>query len=218
MAAPLPLSSPSVMADNHPVIEGGKAITVRLACIDAPELAQAPLMANQARNYPAEPRLKIGSKVQPPFSDAWIAMGRNRGRKVIRGGQLNRRWWKNGMAFAYLKVPRPMRQKAYLDWPRIQGQPAPLNGRVAVAWRNHPGPGTFERSRRIIANLPADSRSFLLAAANRCRVRPLLCRAQEPAASLEMERLAAFHCTGIFLPLCYVGSILLYIDLALTGI
>ncbi|WP_233130265.1 thermonuclease family protein [Synechococcus sp. 1G10] len=47
--------------DTIRVLEGGKRISVRLACIDAPEMAQAP-DGEQARRY-LQSRLRLGSSV-----------------------------------------------------------------------------------------------------------------------------------------------------------
>ncbi len=97
--------------DTIRVIEGGKRITVRLACIDAPELAQAPY-GEQARNY-LQSRLKIGSKVHL-LSQTVDRYGRTVA-EVIGEVNLNLAMVEDGMAFAYLKYLGQCDEKAYLD-------------------------------------------------------------------------------------------------------
>ncbi len=86
-------------------------ITVRLACIDAPEMAQAPYGA-QARRY-LQTRLPIGSGVRliPQTTDRY---GRTVA-EVIGGVNLNLALVEDGLAFAYRQYLAGCNAREYLD-------------------------------------------------------------------------------------------------------
>ncbi|MCP9819997.1 thermonuclease family protein [Synechococcus sp. Cruz-9H2] len=97
--------------DTIRVLEDGKRITVRLACIDAPEIAQAP-HGEQARRY-LQSRLRIGSNVRliPQTIDRY-------GRTVAEViGTVNRNlaMVEDGQAFAYRKYLGQFNTQQYLD-------------------------------------------------------------------------------------------------------
>jgi len=97
--------------DTIRVMEGGKRLTVRLACIDAPEMAQAPDGFN-ARRY-LQSRLRLGSSVtlRPKTVDRY-------GRKVaevISGVNLNLALVEDGMAFAYRQYLGQCDAREYLE-------------------------------------------------------------------------------------------------------
>ena len=83
--------------DTIRVLQGEQRITVRLACIDAPEMAQAPDGAN-ARSY-LQSRLRLSSSVtlRPQTVDRY---GRTVA-EVIGEMNLNLAMVEDGMAFAY---------------------------------------------------------------------------------------------------------------------
>ena len=83
--------------DTIRVLQGQQRLTIRLACIDAPEMAQAPDGAN-ARRY-LQTRLRLGSSVmlRPQTVDRY---GRTVA-EVIGEVNLNLALVKDGMAFAY---------------------------------------------------------------------------------------------------------------------
>ena len=137
--------------DTIRVIEGGKRITVRLACIDAPELAQRP-DGEQAHRY-LQSRLKVGSKVQliPLTVDRY---GRTVA-EVVGEVNLNLAMVEDGMAFAYRKFLGHCDEKAYLD------AEFRANRRRYGVWKVPGGitrPWDFRRSRRSSGSA-ADSRS-----------------------------------------------------------
>ena len=97
--------------DTIRVQQGGKRLTIRLACIDAPELAQAPDGAN-ARRY-LQSRLRLGSNVtlRPQTVDRF---GRTVA-EVIGEVNLNLALVEDGMAFAYRRYLSQCNAKEYLD-------------------------------------------------------------------------------------------------------
>ena len=157
--------------DTIRLIEGGKRITVRLACIDAPELAQAPY-GEQARNY-LQSRLKIGSKVHL-LSQTVDRYGRTVA-EVIGEINLNLAMVEDGMAFAYLKYLGQCDEKAYLD-----AEFRASRRRYGV-WQVPGGitrPWDFRRSRRS-SRSAADSRSVPAGRRYRCSEIGSYARAQE---------------------------------------
>ena len=97
--------------DTLRVRSGQQRITVRLACIDAPEMAQAPDGAN-ARNY-LQSRLRLGSSVtlRPQTVDRY---GRTVA-EVIGEINLGLAMVEEGMAFAYRRYLSQCNAKEYLD-------------------------------------------------------------------------------------------------------
>ncbi|MEA5414373.1 thermonuclease family protein [Synechococcus sp. BA-132 BA5] len=97
--------------DTIRVQQSGKRITIRLACIDAPEMAQAPDGAN-ARRY-LQSRLRLGSSVtlRPQTVDRF---GRTVA-EVISGVNLNLALVEDGQAFAYRRYLGQCDAKEYLD-------------------------------------------------------------------------------------------------------
>ena len=122
--------------DTIRVQQGAKRLTIRLACIDAPEMAQAPDGAN-ARSY-LQSRLRLGSSVtlRPQTVDRF---GRTVA-EVISGVNLNLALVEDGMAFAYRRYLGQCDAKQYLDAEvrasrrrtTIQSAAA---GSVSVHWR-----------------------------------------------------------------------------------
>jgi endonuclease YncB( thermonuclease family) len=115
-SAALPQSSAATVVsigdgDTIRVRQAGRLVTVRLACIDAPEMAQAPYGA-QARRY-LQTRLPIGSKVRliPKTTDRY---GRTVA-EVIGGVNLNLALVEDGLAFAYRQYLAGCDAKQYLD-------------------------------------------------------------------------------------------------------
>ena len=97
--------------DTIRVRDAGRLVTVRLACIDAPEMAQAPYGA-QARRY-IQIRLPIGSRVRliPQTTDRY---GRTVA-EVIGEVNLNLALVEDGLAFAYRRYLAGCEAKEYLD-------------------------------------------------------------------------------------------------------
>jgi len=75
---------------------------VRLACIDAPEMGQAPYGEQAAAS--AEP-VEDRQQGETSFLRPWIAMVPHRGRSESGEVNLNLAMWKDGMAFAVSEVP-----------------------------------------------------------------------------------------------------------------
>ena len=97
--------------DTIRVRQAGRTITVRLACIDAPELAQAPY-GQQARQY-LQTRLSIGTPVTLAVK-ATDRFGRTVA-EVIDGINLGLAMVEDGQAFAYRKYLSQCGEKEYLD-------------------------------------------------------------------------------------------------------
>ncbi|WP_216905706.1 thermonuclease family protein [Synechococcus sp. CCY 0621] len=97
--------------DTIRVQQGQQRITVRLACIDAPEMAQAPDGAN-ARRY-LQTRLRLGSSVtlRPQTVDRY---GRTVA-EVIGEVNLNLALVEDGMAFAYRKYLGQCDAREYVE-------------------------------------------------------------------------------------------------------
>ncbi|WP_411875910.1 thermonuclease family protein, partial [Vulcanococcus limneticus] len=114
-SAALPQSSAATVVsigdgDTIRVRQAGRLVTVRLACIDAPEMAQAPYGA-QARRY-LQTRLPIGSSVRliPQTTDRY---GRTVA-EVIGGVSLNLALVEDGLAFAYRQYLSSCNSREYL--------------------------------------------------------------------------------------------------------
>jgi endonuclease YncB( thermonuclease family) len=97
--------------DTIRVRQAGRALTVRLACIDAPETAQSP-WGQQARRY-LQQRLPIGREVtlEVKTTDRY---GRNVA-EVISDINLNLGMVEDGQAFAYRQYLGGCNAKEYLD-------------------------------------------------------------------------------------------------------
>ena len=97
--------------DTIRVLQAGKALTVRLACIDAPETAQSPY-GQQARAY-LQQRLPIGREVslEVKTTDRY---GRSVA-EVFSGVNINLALVEDGQAFAYRQYLRGCDAKAYLE-------------------------------------------------------------------------------------------------------
>jgi endonuclease YncB( thermonuclease family) len=97
--------------DTIRVRQGGRAITVRLACIDAPETAQRPY-GQQARSY-LQQRLPIGREVtlEVKTTDRY---GRSVA-EVISDININLAMVEDGQAFAYRQYLGGCDAKEYLD-------------------------------------------------------------------------------------------------------
>jgi endonuclease YncB( thermonuclease family) len=97
--------------DTIRVRQAGKALTVRLACIDAPETAQGPY-GQQARNY-LQQRLPVGREVslEVKTTDRY---GRSVA-EVFSGVNINLALVEDGQAFAYRQYLSGCDAKAYLE-------------------------------------------------------------------------------------------------------
>jgi endonuclease YncB( thermonuclease family) len=97
--------------DTIRVRQAGKALTVRLACIDAPETAQSPY-GQQARTY-LQQRLPIGREVSLNIKTT-DRYGRSVA-EVFSGVNINLALVEDGQAFAYRQYLRGCDAKAYLE-------------------------------------------------------------------------------------------------------
>ena len=97
--------------DTIRVRQGGRAITIRLACIDAPETAQSP-WGQHARRY-LQQRLSIGREVtlEVKTTDRY---GRTVA-EVISDININLVMVEDGLAFAYRRYLSGCNAKEYLD-------------------------------------------------------------------------------------------------------
>jgi endonuclease YncB( thermonuclease family) len=97
--------------DTIRVRQAGKALTVRLACIDAPETAQGPY-GQQSRNY-LQQRLPVGREVslEVKTTDRY---GRSVA-EVISEININLAMVEDGQAFAYRQYLSGCNAKEYLD-------------------------------------------------------------------------------------------------------
>ena len=97
--------------DTIRVRQAGRSITVRLACIDAPETAQSPY-GQQARNY-LQQRLPIGREV---FLDVKTTDRYGRSvAEVFSGVNINLALVEDGQAFPYLQYLGDCKAQEYLD-------------------------------------------------------------------------------------------------------
>ncbi|MCP9784169.1 thermonuclease family protein [Cyanobium sp. WKJ7-Wakatipu] len=97
--------------DTIRVRQAGKALTVRLACIDAPETAQSPY-GQQARTY-LQQRLPIGREVSLNIKTT-DRYGRSVA-EVFSGVNINLALVEDGQAFAYRQYLSGCDAKEYLD-------------------------------------------------------------------------------------------------------
>ncbi|MCP9911187.1 thermonuclease family protein [Cyanobium sp. BA20m-p-22] len=97
--------------DTIRVRQAGKALTVRLACIDAPETAQSPY-GQQARNY-LQQRLPVGREVRLEVKTT-DRYGRSVA-EVISDININLALVEDGQAFAYRQYLSGCNAKEYLD-------------------------------------------------------------------------------------------------------
>jgi len=130
--------------DTIRVRQAGKALTVRLACIDAPETAQSPY-GQQARTY-LQQRLPIGREVslEVKTTDRY---GRTVA-EVIDGININLALVEAGLAFAYRQYLGGCDAKAYLE-----AEERASSSRLGV-WQVQGGitrPWDFRRRRRSAA-------------------------------------------------------------------
>ena len=112
-AAALPTSTVLSIGDGDTirVRQGGRAITIRLACIDAPETAQSP-WGQQARRY-LQQRLPIGRTVSLDVKTT-DRYGRTVA-EVISDINVNLVLVEDGQAFAYRQYLGGCDAKEYLD-------------------------------------------------------------------------------------------------------
>jgi len=97
--------------DTIRVRQAGKALTVRLACIDAPETAQSPY-GQQARTY-LQQRLPIGREVSLNIKTT-DRYGRSVA-EVFSGVNINMALVEDGQAFAYRQYLGGCDAKSYLE-------------------------------------------------------------------------------------------------------
>ena len=97
--------------DTIRVRQAGKAITVRLACIDAPETAQSPY-GQQSRNY-LQQRLPIGREVSLNVKTT-DRYGRTVA-EVFSGVNINLALVEDGQAFAYRQYLSSCSEQKYLE-------------------------------------------------------------------------------------------------------
>ncbi|MDH4405150.1 MAG: thermonuclease family protein [Cyanobium sp. D14.bin.5] len=97
--------------DTIRVRQAGKALTVRLACIDAPETAQSPY-GQQARTY-LQQRLPIGREVSLNIKTT-DRYGRSVA-EIFSGVNINLALVEDGQAFAYRQYLSGCNEKEYLD-------------------------------------------------------------------------------------------------------
>ena len=130
--------------DTIRVRQAGKALTVRLACIDAPETAQGPY-GQQARSY-LQQRLPIGRKVSLEVK-ATDRYGRTVA-EVISEININLALVEAGLAFAYRQYLGGCDANAYLE-----AEERASRSRLGV-WQVQGGitrPWDFRRRRRSAA-------------------------------------------------------------------
>jgi endonuclease YncB( thermonuclease family) len=121
--------------------QAGKALTVRLACIDAPETAQSPY-GQQARTY-LQQRLPIGREVSLNIKTT-DRYGRSVA-EVFSGVNINLALVEDGQAFAYRQYLSGCDAKAYLE-----AEERASSARLGV-WQVKGGitrPWDFRRGRR----------------------------------------------------------------------
>jgi endonuclease YncB( thermonuclease family) len=117
LLTPLSASAATVISvgdsDTLRVLDGGRKVTIRVACIDAPEMAQAPY--GQKAREAVQALLPVGStvtlKVQSKdrygrtVAEVFTADGRNAGLTLVQQGH----------AFAYRQYLKQCDEWAYLD-------------------------------------------------------------------------------------------------------
>jgi endonuclease YncB( thermonuclease family) len=114
-AAAVPRPEATVLSigdgDTIRVRQDGKAITVRLACIDAPETAQSPY-GQQSRRY-LQQRLPVGSTVRldEKTTDRYGRLVA----EVFSGININLAMVEDGQAFAYRQFLSDCNAREYLD-------------------------------------------------------------------------------------------------------
>ena len=127
--------------DTIRVRQAGKTLTVRLACIDAPETAQSPY-GQQARMY-LQQRLPIGREVSLNINTT-DRYGRSVA-EVFSGVNINLALVEDGKAFVYRQYLRGCDAKAYLE-----AEERASRARLGV-WQVEGGitrPWDFRRGRR----------------------------------------------------------------------
>ena len=132
--------------DTIRVRQGGKVLTVRLACIDAPETAQSPY-GQHARTY-LQQRLPIGREVTLAIKTT-DRYGRSV-TEVFSGVNINLALVEDGKAFAYRQYLSGCDAKAYLE-----AEERASSSRLGV-WQVQGGitrPWDFRRRRRS-ASIP----------------------------------------------------------------
>ena len=109
--------------DTLRVADGPQRLTIRLACIDAPEMAQAPYGA-ASREYLQE-LAPVGSVVtiRPQTKDRY---GRTVAEVFRNGRAVNLAMVQSGQAFAYRKYLAACNGGAYLGIPEKSDQPGSL--------------------------------------------------------------------------------------------
>ena len=130
--------------DTIRVRQAGKAITVRLACIDAPETAQSPY-GQQARSY-LQQRLPVGREVRLEVKTT-DRYGRTVA-EVISDININLALVEDGQAFVYRQYLSSCDAKEYLDAEFRAGR------RRYLIWQVEGGitrPWDFRRGRRSAA-------------------------------------------------------------------
>lgn len=135
--------------DTLRVTQAGRPITVRMACIDAPEMVQTPWGARSRAFLSA--RLPVGSSVTLRVQTL-DRYGRSVA-EVIGATNLNLEMVENGQAFAYRQYLRGCDRKAYLD--------AEVRARLSGlgVWYKPDGitrPWDFRRSRRATHSSDGD--------------------------------------------------------------
>jgi len=127
--------------DTIRVLQHGQVLTVRLACVDAPEIAQSPY-GQQARHY-LQQRLPIGKPVTLDVKTI-DRYGRTVA-EVISGVNVNLAMVEDGQAFAYRQYLGSCNAREYLD-----AEDRARYRRTGV-WRVADGitrPWTFRQQRR----------------------------------------------------------------------
>jgi len=137
LAAPQPATVLSVGdGDTLRLRQGGGTLTVRLACIDAPEMSQAP-WGHQARRQ-LQTLAPIGSAVTLR-SKATDRYGRQVAELSRKGRNLNQALVASGAAFVYWPYIRGCDRQTYS---RLETDgPAPAAGGVEHAGRHHQAVG-----------------------------------------------------------------------------
>jgi len=135
--------------DTIRVRQDGSVITVRLACIDAPETAQRPY-GQQARSY-LQQRLPVGSAVRldEKTTDRYGRLVA----EVFNGININLAMVEDGQAFVYRQYLGDCNAKEYLD-----AEYRASRRRYGI-WQGEGGitrPWDFRRQRRGVGVVPGD--------------------------------------------------------------